>query len=115
MEGGGGTLRGRWPIRNDPCALRQKRDAAASRRLQHGRTRPLRRFPPPPPHPHAGGDRRSGEPLVEVMPVQEAKAASALKHPSIITIYDIDEASGVDFIALECVRGKPLGQLVGRK
>jgi hypothetical protein len=30
--------------------------------------------------------------------VQEAKAASALNHPRIITVYDIDQADGVDFI-----------------
>ena len=37
--------------------------------------------------------------------VQEAKAASALNHPNIITIYDIDAADGVDFIAMEYVPG----------
>jgi len=47
--------------------------------------------------------------------VQEAKAASALNHPNIITIYDIDQAGGVDFIAMEYVRGKTLDQLIGRK
>ncbi len=47
--------------------------------------------------------------------VQEAKAASALNHPNIVTIYDIDQASGVDFIAMEYVSGKPLDQLVPRK
>ena len=47
--------------------------------------------------------------------VQEAKAASALNHPNIITIYDIDEADGVDFIAMEYVAGKPLDQLIPRK
>ena len=31
--------------------------------------------------------------------VQEAKAASALNHPNIITVHDIDQADGVDFIA----------------
>lgn len=47
--------------------------------------------------------------------VQEAKAASALNHPNIVTIYDIDHADGLDFIAMEYVRGKTLHQLIGRK
>jgi serine/threonine protein kinase len=47
--------------------------------------------------------------------VQEAKAASALNHPNIITIYDIDQQDGVDFIAMEFVPGKSLDQLIPRK
>jgi serine/threonine protein kinase/Flp pilus assembly protein TadD len=47
--------------------------------------------------------------------VQEAKAASALNHPNIITIYDISSDRGVDFIAMEYVPGKTLDQLIGRK
>jgi len=47
--------------------------------------------------------------------IQEAKAASALNHPSIITIYDIDQADGVDFIAMEYVAGKTLDELISRK
>lgn len=47
--------------------------------------------------------------------VQEAKAASALNHPNIITLYDIDQADGADFIAMEYVSGKTLGQLIPRK
>ena len=30
--------------------------------------------------------------------VQEAKAASSLNHPNIVTIYAIDQSAGVDFI-----------------
>jgi serine/threonine protein kinase/Tol biopolymer transport system component len=46
--------------------------------------------------------------------VQEAKAASALNHPNIITIYDIDRAEGVDFIAMEYVEGRSLDRLIPR-
>ena len=47
--------------------------------------------------------------------VQEAKSASALNHPSIITVYDIADADGVQFIAMEYVHGKTLEELIGRK
>jgi eukaryotic-like serine/threonine-protein kinase len=47
--------------------------------------------------------------------VQEAKAASALNHPNIVTIYDIDQADGVYFIAMEFVAGKPLDRLIPRQ
>src|SRR5262245_53523314 len=42
--------------------------------------------------------------------VQEAKAASALNHPNIVTIYDINTCNGMDFIAMEYVPGKTLDQ-----
>ena len=47
--------------------------------------------------------------------VQEAKAASALNHPNIITIHDIDQSEGIDFIAMEYVDGRTLDELIGRK
>jgi len=47
--------------------------------------------------------------------IQEAKAASALNHPNIITIHDIDQADGIDFIAMEYVAGKTLDELIPRK
>jgi Tol biopolymer transport system component/predicted Ser/Thr protein kinase len=43
---------------------------------------------------------------------QEAKAASALNHPSIVHIYDIGQWEGADFIAMEYVEGRTLQQML---
>jgi serine/threonine-protein kinase len=47
--------------------------------------------------------------------VQEAQSASALNHPNIVTIYDINSDNGADFIVMELVRGKTLDQLISRR
>jgi eukaryotic-like serine/threonine-protein kinase len=47
--------------------------------------------------------------------VREAKAASALNHPNIVTIYEINSGAGVDFIAMELVRGRSLAELLGAR
>src|SRR5271155_2879390 len=47
--------------------------------------------------------------------VQEAKAASALNHPNIITIHDISSDNDLDFIAMEYVPGRALNQMIARR
>src|SRR5438876_1996468 len=43
---------------------------------------------------------------------REARLASALDHPNICTIFDLDEAEGLHFIAMQHVEGKNVRQLV---
>src|SRR6266536_2727324 len=43
---------------------------------------------------------------------QEARAASALNHPNIVTVYDVGRAEATSFIAMELVEGKTVRELL---
>jgi two-component system LytT family response regulator len=52
------------------------------------------------------------DPELETRLRREARAAAALSHPALCVVYEIDEADGATFIAMELVRGRPLAALL---
>jgi eukaryotic-like serine/threonine-protein kinase len=47
--------------------------------------------------------------------IQEARAASALNHPHIVAIHDVDKIEGVDFIVMKYVPGRTLTEVIGQR
>ena len=46
--------------------------------------------------------------------LREARAASALNHPNVVTVYEIGQTEGIDFIAMELVPGESLQSKLSR-
>ena len=44
--------------------------------------------------------------------ILEARVASALNHPNIVTVHDFGSEEGIDFLVMEYVTGKPLAELI---
>ncbi len=47
--------------------------------------------------------------------VGEARAAAAITHPAVAQVYDVDEADGVTFIAMELIDGDTVRRLIERR
>src|SRR5262245_27916230 len=48
------------------------------------------------------------DPIARARLVREAKAAAALNHPNICTVYEVGEANGQAYIAMELIEGETL-------
>ena len=53
-----------------------------------------------------------GDPTARARLVREARAAAALNHPNICTVYEVGEADGQAYIAMELVEGRTLSAML---
>jgi eukaryotic-like serine/threonine-protein kinase len=55
---------------------------------------------------------KAGSPTPPLAVLAEARAAAALNHPNVCTIFAVDDSEGVPVIAMEYVDGQPLSELL---
>ncbi|HEY8233184.1 MAG TPA: protein kinase [Vicinamibacteria bacterium] len=55
---------------------------------------------------------RMQDPVARSRLLNEARAASALNHPNICTVFEVGEAEGQSYIAMEAIEGRPLSTLL---
>lgn len=46
---------------------------------------------------------------------REARILASLNHPSIVTLYSLEEAGGVHFLTMELIEGQPLNEVIPRE
>jgi serine/threonine protein kinase/tetratricopeptide (TPR) repeat protein len=59
--------------------------------------------------------RYTTDPEIKARFKREAKAAAALNHPNIVTIYEVGQHEGKTYFAMEYVAGESLKELISRK
>lgn len=60
------------------------------------------------------GDGMGNKELIERFYI-EARAAGKINHPNIVTVYDVGEADGKKFIAMEFVEGRNLAEIIAKE
>src|SRR5437870_13378813 len=53
-------------------------------------------------------EREAADPQRRAGFAREAQNVAALSHPSIVTLYSVEEADGIAFLTMEFVAGRPL-------
>jgi len=58
------------------------------------------------------GERMPADETARARLLREARTVSALNHPNICTVYEVGEAEGQAYIAMEFIEGRPLSALI---